>query len=316
MLGHYTTGPGGWYFTLHHPASQVTPIVVIIRTVPEDISSPLIISFIADLFFAVKVDDAAKRLNYRVETIERAEQIAPVEDTGSVPERQYAEHLVGPGSVLIEKISRWQPALIIVDLNNKLIPWREWIALIKSVPATRRIPLICFGSHVDVDTMQDAKSRGADAVLARSRFATALPELIQKYARTLAFEELEEACLAELPELAVRGLQEFNRGEYFEAHETLEEVWMADQSVGRELYQAILQVSVAYLQIERQNYNGAIKMFLRLRQWITPLPGVCRGVDIASLRDDAQDVYERLVELGPESIAKIDPGAFEPVHYT
>jgi hypothetical protein len=48
-----------------------------------------------------------------------------------------------------------------------------------------------------------------------------------------------------------------------------------------EVYRAVLQVAVAYFQIERGNYNGAAKMFLRLRQWIDPLPDYCRGIDIA-----------------------------------
>jgi CheY-like chemotaxis protein len=273
--------------------------------------SPLILCFIADLFFAVKVEDAAKRLGYQVEFIERTAQISTVEQP--LPERQYAEHLVGPGAVLMEKISAWQPALIIVDLNNQQIPWQEWIALIKSAPATRRIPLICFGSHVDTKTIQAAKDRGADLVVARSRFTSALPELIQKYARIPDYEELDRDCRQELSQLALRGIEEFNRGEYFEAHETLEEAWNEDESAGRELYRAILQVAVAYLQIERQNYAGAVKMFLRVRQWIAPFPDRCRGVDVAALKTDAQRAYDHLVQLGAERVADFDRQLLRPV---
>ena len=84
---------------------------------------------------------------------------------------------------------------------------------------------------------------------------------------------------------------------------------------GRELYRAILQVAVAYLQIERRNYNGAVKMFLRLRQWIEPLPEVCRGVEVGRLRRDARRVYERLVELGPQQIEQLERSLFTPVRY-
>jgi hypothetical protein len=69
------------------------------------------------------------------------------------------------------------------------------------------------------------------------------------------------------------------------------------------------------LQIERKNYKGAVKMFLRLRQWITPLPAECRGVDIARLKDDSQQVYERLIALGPENMAEYEAGLFQPVRY-
>lgn len=274
--------------------------------------SPLILCFIKDLFFAVKVEQAAVPLGYRVQFIEKADQVAVNE--GPLPERQFGEHLVGPGAVLIERISAWQPALIIVDLGNWEIPWREWMALIKSVPATRRIPLICFGSHVDANTMQEAKGRGADAVLARSRFSSALPQLIQKYARLPDYEALDIACQEALSALALQGIEEFNRGEYFEAHESLEDAWNDDQSVGRELYRAILQVAVAYLQIERRNYAGAVKMFLRLRQWIEPLPERCRGVDVARLKTDAQLAYDHLVQLGPERIADFDRNLMGSVH--
>lgn len=275
---------------------------------------PLIIGFIADLFFSVKVEDAASRLGYRVEWIERAAQVAPSEP--ELPYHTIGEQLVGQGAVLLDQLTLSKPALLIFDLGNREIPWREWIALIKSASATRRIPVLCFGSHVDVDTMKAARSAGADAVLARSKFASSLPELIQKYARIPDYAGLEEACQGSLSQKALVGLEKFNHGEYFEAHEFLEAAWNEDETPARELYRAILQVAVAYLQIERANYNGALKMFLRMRQWIDPLPDLCRGVDIAQLRRDAYTVYDRLLSLGRERISGFDRRLFKPVLYT
>jgi len=95
---------------------------------------------------------------------------------------------------------------------------------------------------------------------------------------------LSEACSEQLSQRAIQGIELFNRGEYFEAHEVLEEAWREDHGLTRELYRAMLQVAVAYLQIERGNYRGSMKMFIRLRKWIEPLPEVCRGVDVAQLR--------------------------------
>jgi CheY-like chemotaxis protein len=274
---------------------------------------PLIVGFIADLFFAVKVEDAARRLNFRVEWIERADQVAPLDP--EIPWRQYAEHLVGPGAALLDKLTLWKPALLIFDLGNQDIPWRQWVALIKSAPATRRIPVMCFGSHVDVDTMKAARSAGADAVLARSQFSAALPDLIQKHARIPDYAGLDEACQRSLSFLAVKGLEKFNQGEYFEAHELLEAAWNEDETPARELYRAILQVAVAYLQIERRNYNGAIKMFLRVRQWIDPLPDQCRGVNVAQLRADAKSVHDKLLAVGREGIGAFDRDLFKGVQY-
>src|SRR3990170_2483973 len=230
--------------------------------------TPLILGFVADLFFVVKIQSIADKLNYRVKWIESADQIAPPDP--NPPSTQLGEHITGRGAALLDNITSWQPAIIIFDLNNQAIPWVEWISLVTSVSATRRIPVLCFGSHTDSESIKLAKSAGAKAVVARSGITRRLPGLIQKYARVTDREALADSCSRPLSEAAIRGLEEFNRGAYFEAHEYLEKAWMSDMSVGRDLYRAILQIAVAYYQILRGNYNGAIKIFLRVRQWIDP----------------------------------------------
>jgi uncharacterized protein len=276
---------------------------------------PIIVGFVADLMFSVKIEEAAEKLGFQVRWIEDARELSPAGKDAPIPERQLGEHLVGPGAVLLDRLSRWQPSLLIFDLNNEHIPWQEWIPMLTSVPTTRRIPVLCFGSHVDIHATEAARSAGANAVVARSRFSSALPELIQKYAHLVDRETLETVCQDKLSPLAVQGLEEFNRGEYFEAHETLEEAWNEDTSAGKELYRGILQVAVAYLQIERGNYNGALKMFLRMRQWLDPLPDRCRGVEVASLRMDARAAHQALLALGPERISIFDKGLMKPVKY-
>jgi predicted metal-dependent hydrolase len=275
--------------------------------------SPLIIGFVSDLFFTVKIDSAAEKLNYRVHWIERPDQLPP--GMFQYGDEASPVHPVEFGDALLDQVTRLHPALIILDLGNDQIPWRSWIPLLKSSPATRRIPLICYGSHVDGQTMKAARSAGADSVLARSKFVADLPKLIETYARHPDYAALEEACQDTLLPIGIKGLQEFNQGLFFEAHEHLEEAWNEDQTAGRDLYRAILQVAVAYLQIERGNYPGAMKIFLRLRQWIDPLPDRCRGIDIARLREDALLVQNTLAGLGPARIHELDRNLFRPVVY-
>jgi hypothetical protein len=114
--------------------------------------------------------------------------------------------------------------------------------------------------------------------VAKSRLVTGLPELIEQYARRIDETGLAADCSGALSELAVKGIALFNAQAFFEAHEELELAWGADKGPGRELYRGILQVAVAYLHIQRGNYRGALKMFLRLRQWLDPMPDTCRGV--------------------------------------
>ena len=273
----------------------------------------LILAFVRELNFEVRIENAAQQNGFQVKVIESAEQIAPPdeEDLGV----QIAEHLGGRGAVLLDKITQWHPALIIFDLGNDFIPWEDWIRLISSVPATRRIPILCFGPHVDVEMMRAAKAAGANEVVARSRFVTQLPDLLLKNARNTDWAEMEDVCQDHLSYYAKRGLEEFNRGEYFKAHDSLEKAWIEDESPGRELYRAILQVAVAYYQVQKGNYNGAAKMFLRLRQWIDPLPDFCRGVKVIQLREEARAVHKALLNLGPERIEEFDQSLLKPVKY-
>ncbi len=124
---------------------------------------------------------------------------------------------------------------------------------------------------------------------------------------------LELACQAPLSEQALEGLRLYNQGEYFAAHEALEAAWRRDLASGRELYQGILQVGIAYMQILRGNYIGALKMFMRARQWLDPLPDCCRGVHVARLRQDASNAQAALQTLGRARIAEFDRSLFKPV---
>jgi CheY-like chemotaxis protein len=253
-----------------------------------------VIGVVSDLFFTVKIEDVARSLGYTV--------------IWARPEDRFADLLV-----------QHQPALIIVDISDQTLPWQEWILRAKVDPATRRIPVLGFGSHVDVATRDRALALGFDEVLPRSRFVAELPELIARHARVMRSDEralLAQQCAEPLPPPAVQGLEQFNRGAYFEAHETLEHAWQAETGPVRDLYRAVLQIAVAYHHVTRRNYAGALKMFRRSRQWFNRLPpDTCQGIDLARLRADAERVEAAVRALGPERIGEIDLTLLKPVNY-
>ena len=273
-------------------------------------AAPLLIAFVSDLMFTTRIARAAEHLGYRVEWIETAAALGPDADARA---ETPGELLHGRTGRLFEQVTRAQPALLLFDLNNAAIPWREWIAALKSSAATRRIPVLCFGPHEDVATMNAARAAGADAVLARSRFTADMPGLFARYARVPDTAALADACAEPLSDLARAGIERFNAGDYYHAHDALEEAWMLDRGAGRELYRGLLQVGIAYYQIGRGNYRGAVKMLLRARQWLEPLPVACRGVDVAALRADAERVYAALVAAGPEGIGALDRALLRPI---
>jgi predicted metal-dependent hydrolase len=278
-----------------------------------DQNQPIIVGFVADLMFTTRIENVARRLGFQMKWIESAATLAAVSDQPASV--RPGESLVGPSGELFRRLSDWQPALLLFDLGNEAIPWQKWLPRLKSSPATRRIPILCYGSHVDVETMTEAKRLGADAVLARSRFTSDMPNLLQKYVRTSDQDAIAAACQEPLPDLARRGLALFNQGEYYKCHDDLEEAWRQDEGDGRILYQGILQTGIALYQIERGNYRGAVKMLLRLRQWLDPLPDTCRGVDVAGVRKMVTAVHEAVQSLGPEQIDQFDWSLVQPIQY-
>lgn len=272
-------------------------------------NTPLIVAFVSDLMFTMRIENVVKHLGWRIEWIETA-----VFDNNA-PRERLGESLLGAEGQLFAQITAWQPILLLFDLTNEQVSWRRWIPRLKTSPATKRIPILAFGPHADLVAMQDARKSGADFVYGRSRFTSAMPQLLKKHAHIPDKEALLASCTEPLSALAREGIALFNQGKYYKCHDALEEAWRADQSAARELYRGILQVGIAYYQIQRGNFRGAAKMLLRVRQWLTPLPPICRGVNIAKLRENVAQVQATLTELGSENIANFDTAVFQPIDY-
>ena len=274
-------------------------------------TAPLIIGFVSDLMFTSKIGNVVNYLGYEIKWIETTADIGG--DQPAALDTKPGEKLTGEEGRLFEKITQWQPALLLFDLNNAAIPWQRWIPILKSSPATRRIPVMAFGSHINVEQIQAARRLGADQVFARSRFSADMPALIQKHAFVPDYDAISKACQQPLPALVKQGINLFNQGAYYRCHDDLEAAWRADETPGRDLYRGILQVGIAYYQIERGNYRGAVKMLLRVRQWLDPLPDICQDVDVAQLREDVTAVYAALAQIGSEDIEDFDRALFRPI---
>lgn len=274
----------------------------------------LIVAFVSDLMWSTKIENVARRLGYRFTLIESVASLGKqlAHELPNLP----GEPVFGPEGMLADKITEWQPSLLIFDLDNKEVPWRRWIAFLKSSPATRQVPVLGFAPHEDVGVIAMARELGMDVVVGRSRFSSTLPKLIEENARVWDHESIALGCQAPLSSSALRGLNAFNRGDYFKSHELLEDAWNEEEGPARDVYKAVLQVAVAYLQIERENYAGAVKMFLRARQWLGPMPDTCKGIDISQLRSDAQNAYQALTQSGPTRVGEFDRSLFRPVLFT
>jgi hypothetical protein len=114
----------------------------------------------------------------------------------------------------------------------------------------------------------------------------------------------------------IYAFEQFNRGEYWHQHETLEAIWRAEKvETIRNFYKGILQVGVGFHHITRQNYRGAVKVLSRGIAYLAPYAPRCMGVDVARLIIEASHVLEQVHELGEERIDEIKIADLPRVHF-
>lgn len=100
--------------------------------------------------------------------------------------------------------------------------------------------------------------------------------------------------------LLLKGLEEFNAGQYFACHETLETLWKGLSGDEKTLVQGIIQVSVAYYHLNRGNTKGALRLFDRALPRIEPYLPTWLELDLAAFFQAIMAERERLAAQGPD----------------
>src|SRR5436190_7720357 len=91
-----------------------------------------------------------------------------------------------------------------------------------------------------------------------------------------------------------RGIELYNSGEFFEAHEVLEEAWTPERGPRRLFLQSLIHVAVGAYHWSRGNPVGACRQLRKaLRKMENYLPE-CEGVDTARLNRDTRRMLEAI----------------------
>jgi len=119
----------------------------------------------------------------------------------------------------------------------------------------------------------------------------------------------------EIPELVQRGIEEFNKGEFYECHEYLEEAWMQEPRRVRFLYQGILQVGVGFYHLQNGNWRGATGLLRNGTARLKEFEPVTLGVDVARLVRECERCLKELEKLGRERVGEFDPTKVPKVQF-
>ncbi len=81
-----------------------------------------------------------------------------------------------------------------------------------------------------------------------------------------------------------RGVELFNQGRYWEAHEAWEEAWTPDRrGPDRGFYKGLIQVAAGCLHYRRRNRRGAVNKWRSGADYLRPYLPRHRGVELAPL---------------------------------
>lgn len=111
---------------------------------------------------------------------------------------------------------------------------------------------------------------------------------------------------AQYDERYLAGIVLFNQGDFFEAHEAWEELWMDNAGEERRFVQSLIQAAVAILHFCNGNVRGARKLHKSSRDYMQPYESPYWGLDIHEFWRQMDACFAELLSH-PEPDQRIQP---------
>ncbi|MDD2309543.1 MAG: DUF309 domain-containing protein [Desulfuromonadaceae bacterium] len=113
-------------------------------------------------------------------------------------------------------------------------------------------------------------------------------------------------CEESPPGQLLLAIRQFNCREWYECHETIEELWLGETGEMKDFLQGTLQISVALLHWRNGNYGGAVSLLTSGANYLKRVSDVCLWVDVPALIADSERVRVALEELGTERMESLE----------
>ncbi|AFY65330.1 DUF309 domain-containing protein [Geitlerinema sp. PCC 7407] len=111
--------------------------------------------------------------------------------------------------------------------------------------------------------------------------------------------------MSEVPAAFWQGVEQFNQGEFYACHDTLETIWLEAVGPQRNFYQGILQIAVGIYHLSNANARGAMVLLGegvgRLRSYEPDYAGVA----VSPLIEQSLDLLETVQQADSEAIARL-----------
>jgi PleD family two-component response regulator len=118
-------------------------------------SPKTILVAINDIFFYTKVRDALLPDGYRLEKARVQQDI-------------------------LEKASSSNPALVLLDMNDRTVDAFQALETLKADPRLKSIPVLAYANHEEVDTWNRARALGVTKIVSRNEMSARVRELVEE----------------------------------------------------------------------------------------------------------------------------------------
>jgi predicted metal-dependent hydrolase len=112
-----------------------------------------------------------------------------------------------------------------------------------------------------------------------------------------------------------RGIELFNRQEFYEAHEAWEEGWIDELSDQRLLLQGLIQVSAGFYKLQLGAPTGMLKLLEQGLNKLRPFLGDSLGVELEALLPRVEWWRAQAAKLVAENRADYDPALLPKIVY-
>ncbi len=105
--------------------------------------------------------------------------------------------------------------------------------------------------------------------------------------------------------LFAEAIAQFNNGDYYACHDTLEAIWNDAWQSDRAFYQGILQIAVGLYHLQNHNWHGAT---ILLGEGTSRLPAYLpdyQSIDVETLLEDSLEILRSVQISGKEGIGDV-----------
>ncbi|WP_017652753.1 DUF309 domain-containing protein [Fortiea contorta] len=105
-----------------------------------------------------------------------------------------------------------------------------------------------------------------------------------------------------MPQEFWQGVEQFNTGQFYACHDTLEALWIEAIEPDKTFYQGILQIAVALYHLSNHNWRGAVILLGEGSNRLRRYPSSYGGINLEDFLYQSWTLLKALQEVGPDDI--------------